>query len=198
MKFSGLIIALSIVLSASSCNSKQNNQSTEQPTQSETDDFNRAAKKIIKKTPETTSFLKFEIEAKTYEIDLESIQTTIVPFAVYKPADEEEQQSEESLLWLKGHAKNDPDVELSMELVFNEKLSTGKYTSMEGSFQVGKEFKYLTVENIEININSIKEVKFDTGQIGYSIEMTFEGTVKSFGPNADTYKITNGEYKIKF
>jgi hypothetical protein len=119
---------------------------------------------------------------------------------MYKPANEEEGEMEESsLIWLKGTDTTN-GINLSFSVNLKEKIANGNFTANEGEVIISKEGKsnYYSVKNISLVVSNLKEKKFNEDLSGYSLDMTFDGTIAEFGARANEYKVKDGRYELKY
>jgi len=190
-------LAIAILATLWSCNPSESNGSNLEISDPESEEaFETAGENWSKMKPQSAE-LSFEINGKKYELDPSTIEVSIIPFAMYKPLNEEESQAEESLIWLKGKNKSDGQA-IFIEMVIPGKLTTGEFAATSGRIEAYPEFKYMDIKSLQINITSVVPFDFLPELKGYSMEMTFEGTAKEAGPSKPISEIKNGKYLIKY
>lgn len=191
-----------ILIFVSACNNKQkeSGENIEAPTKKEMKEFTEAAEKMTNLLQPKSASLVFTLDGTTYRLDTKNVETSIIPFAMYKPANEEEGEMEESsLIWLKGTDTTN-GINLSFSFNLKEKIANGNFTANEGEVIISKEGKsnYYSVKNISLVVSNLKEKKFNEDLSGYSLDMTFDGTIAEFGARANEYKVKDGRYELKY
>lgn len=189
-----------VVAACSSNQPKQVEGGIEAPTQLEMAEFSEAAEKVSNMLQPKSASLVFTLDGTTYELNTKSVETSIIPFSMYRPANEEEGESEESsLIWMKG-TDVATGVNVSFSVGLKEKLANGNFAADEGEIIISKEGKdqYCSVRKMSLNISKVVEKRFHKELSGYSLDMAFSGTVADFGPKGETHEITDGRYSLKY
>jgi len=191
---------LVFLIIACSNSQKQSQQGISAPTQEEMEKFTEAAEKVSAMLQPKTATLVFILDGTTYRLDTKDVKSTIIPFTHYKPANAEEGEAQESsLIWMQGSDIAN-GVEITFSINLNEKFSNGSFTAHGGELILSKESKsnYYSVKNMALNIHNFKEKKFRKELSGYSLEMTFSGTIAGLGPKGETHEIKDGKYILKY
>ncbi len=193
------VLALVVV----ACNSKQNKQvgdEIEAPTQQEMEEFSEAAENVSNMLQPKSASLVFTLDGTTYQLQTKSVKTSIIPFAMYKPANEDEGETEESsLIWMKG-TDVATGVDISFSVSLKEKLANGNFTADGGEVIMSKEGKeqYYGVRKMNLNIGNLLEKRFHEELSGYSLDMSFSGTIAEYGASGKTHEIDGGKYNLKY
>jgi len=189
-------------LLVSACNSKQKQLELgiEETTQQEMEESPKAAQKVTNVLQPKSASLVFTLEGTTYELETKGVDASVIPFAMYKPANKKEGETEESsLIWLKGtDAKTGIGIRFSVNL--KRKMTNGKFTTNKGEVVIsngGKE-QYYGVKKMNLNISNLSEKPFNEELSAYSLDMSFSGTIAEYGANGKIYTIRNGRYNIGY
>jgi len=198
-----LIVLILLSISLFSCKNKSKTnteQGIEAPTENEVKEFEAAANEMSKLLETKVANLSFDLDGITYQLKTKDVKTTFIPFTSYKPINEEEgEMQEESLIWMQGtDSVNNAEITFSVSL--NQKFGNGSFVSSNGELNITKEGKkdYYTVESMKLNISNFSAKKFNENLSGYSLDMSFEGNVETFGSKTTTTVITNGKYELKY
>ncbi|MCI1647466.1 MAG: hypothetical protein LKI39_14245 [Bacteroides sp.] len=197
-----LTLAAVAILLISACNSKQKQkeQSIDAPTLQEMEKFSKAAEKVANMLQPKSASLIFKLDGTTYKLDTKDIEVSIIPFTMYKPINEEEGETEESsLIWLKGtDATNGANISFSVNL--KKKIDNGFSTANGGEVIISKEDKeqYYGVKKMNLNISNLSEKRFRKELSGYSLDMSFSGTIAEYGAEGKTHEIKDGEYTLRY
>jgi len=191
-----------ITLLATACNNKQKQQEQgiKAPTQQEIEDFSEDAEKVINMLHPKSASLVFTLDGNIYELNTKSVEVSIIPFAMYKPANKEEGETEESsLIWLNGTDTTN-GVNISFSVSLKEKLANGNFTANKGEVIISKKGKeqYYSVKKINLNISNLSQKRFHEELSGYSLDMSFSGTIAEFGAKGNAHEIKNGKYSLKY
>lgn len=181
--------------------SKTQDQGITAPTEEEIDEFTDAAEKMADILTPKSASLSFVMDGVTYAIKTKDVQTTIFPFATYKPVNEEEgDREEQTLIWLQGTDANRPTTVIRFAVVLKRQPANGTYTATDGSLDLKSDGKtiYYTVKKLTVNISGLTKKKFSEEVSGYSLDMTFSGTIADFGPKGKEYSVSEGTYHLQY
>ncbi len=195
-----ILFATALVFLATACTNNKQKQTTEIPTQEDFEEFEEAAEKVSNLMQPKTASLVFILDGTTYQLDTKNVETSIIPFAMYKPANEEEGETEaSSLIWLKGTDLIN-DVNISFSVNLKNKIDNGNFMANEGEIIISKKGKdnYYSVKDISLVISNLKEKKFYEELSGYSLDMTFSGTIAEYGAKGKLHEIKDGKYVLRY
>lgn len=190
-----VVISLGVLLSCSDTKSKardENNIQFDEEQINALDDKNQSLKSKIAQ-------LSFIIEGKKYEMAEKTEEVNIIPFAMYKPIDEEEgQTNDESLVWMKGKNSENPAQTITAEFTIEGKLTKGNFICKNGRLEAYPDYKYLDIIEMNLEVIEVQDKTFMPELKGYSVKIKFSGKVKEAGAKGRELNVEQGNINIKY
>lgn len=138
------------------------------------------------------------VDGAAYSLNKTLLKSAVLPNAFYN-VDEDV-----TVIWLRGFAANNPSEELFFELIIRGKVTENSRQASKVTFQIARvgdnsniESVFLfTATDIPISINNLAEHALTNENNAYSLELSFEGTMKKVGGGSAV--ISGGKFALVY
>ena len=138
------------------------------------------------------------VDGAAYSLNKTLLKSAVLPNAFYNV------NEDVTVIWLRGLAANNPSEELFFELIIRGKVTENSRQASKVTFQIARvgdnsnnESVFLsTATDMPISINNLAEHALTNENNAFSLELSFEGTMKKVGGGSAV--ISGGKFALVY